>query len=159
MSLSSLRFSRLSRAGVAAVALAPALVLAAPAAVADDAEAPAADSTTTAPEDTTGDTTGDDATGTGEGATSGSLPEGIGSEDAASSLSDADWSKVAGVVSDIVGGGVSLDTILEIISLVNGDGATVGDVIGSVTGSLGGESGTGDTGTGDTGADTAATAG
>lgn len=133
MSLSSLRFSRLSRAGIAAVALAPALVLAAPAAVADDAEAPATESSTSSEE-----TTDDGAEGSGSGATDDSLPEGIGSEDAASSLGDADWTKVAGVISDIVGGGVSLDTILDIISLVNGEDATVGDVIGSVTGSLGG---------------------
>lgn len=132
MGLFTLRSSRLSRAGIAAVALAPALVLAAPAAVADDTDAPATpatDAPTTSPEDTTG----------------GSLPEGIGSEDAASSLSDADWSKVAGVISDVVGGGVSLDTILDVISLVNGDDATVGDVIGSVTGSLGDESSADDT--------------
>ncbi|WP_312977034.1 hypothetical protein [Corynebacterium sp.] len=133
MSLSSLRFSRLSRAGIAAVALAPALVLASPAAVADEAEAPATESSTSSEE-----TTDDGAEGSGSGATDGSLPEGIGSEDAASSLGDADWSKVAGVISDIVGGGVSLDTILDIISLVNGEDATVGDVIGSVSGSLGG---------------------
>jgi hypothetical protein len=129
MGVSTLRSSRLSRAGIAAVALAPALVLAAPAALADDTDAPATDAPTTSPEDTTG----------------GSLPEGIGSEDAASSLSDADWSKVAGVISDVVGGGVSLDTILDVISLVNGDDATVGDVIGSVTGSLGDEPGADDT--------------
>lgn len=122
MSLSSLRFSRLSRAGIAAVALAPALVLAAPAAVADEVEAPATDSSASATDDAEG-----------------SLPEGIGSEDAASSLSDADWKSVAKILGDVLGGNVSLQTILDIISVVNDGDATVGDVIGSVTGSLGGD--------------------
>ncbi|WP_145942571.1 hypothetical protein [Corynebacterium glyciniphilum] len=137
MSLSSLRFSRLSRAGIAAVALAPALVLAAPAAVADETEAPATDSSASATDDAEG--TDDDADNSAAGSAEGSLPEGIGSEDAASSLSDADWKSVAKILGDVLGGNVSLQTILDIISVVNDGDATVGDVIGSVTGSLGGD--------------------
>lgn len=137
MSLSSLRFSRLSRAGIAAVALAPALVLAAPAAVAAETEAPASDSSAAATDDAEG--TEDDADSSAAGSAEGALPEGIGSEDAASSLSDADWKSVAKILGDVLGGNVSLQTILDIISVVNDGDATVGDVIGSVTGSLGGE--------------------
>ena len=114
MSFSTLRFSRLSRAGVAAVALAPALVLAAPAAVADETETPTADSSAPSLSDDSGDEEG-----SGEGTIEGSLPEGVSSSDAASSLADADWKAVASILGDVLGGDVSLQTILDIISPVS----------------------------------------
>lgn len=148
MSISTRRFTRLSRTGIAAVALAPALVLATPAAVADETETPAADSSAPALSDDSGEGEGS-SEGSSEGSAEGSLPGDISSSDAASSLADADWKAVASILGDVLGGDVSLQTILDIISVVNDGDATVGDVIGSVTGSLGDDADSGDTGDSD----------
>ncbi|MDN5721224.1 MAG: hypothetical protein L0H07_13815, partial [Corynebacterium sp.] len=107
---------------------------------ADETETPTADSSAPALSDDSGE---------GEGSSEGSLPGDISSSDAASSLADADWKAVASILSDVLGGDVSLQTILDIISVVNDGDATVGDVIGSVTGSLGGDAGDSDSDAGD----------
>ncbi|MDN5583067.1 MAG: hypothetical protein L0G55_10900, partial [Corynebacterium sp.] len=131
MSISTRRFTRLSRTGIAAVALAPALVLATPAAVADETETPAADSSAPALSDDSGEGEGSsEGSSSSEGSAEGSLPGDISSSDAASSLADADWKAVASILGDVLGGDVSLQTILDIISVVNDGDATVGDVIG-----------------------------
>ncbi|MGO1950372.1 MAG: hypothetical protein ACTH1D_12110 [Mycobacteriaceae bacterium] len=142
------RRTTLTRVGIAAVALTPALAFA-PAAVADEAgDAPAgsissSDDTGTPaePEEPGDDENGGDLP---EDGTEGSLPEDVSLEDIASSLAEADWERIATVLANLTAGNVSPSTVLDIIDLANGGDQTVGDVIGSVAGSLGVEDGSSD---------------
>ena len=143
---------RLTRAGIAAVALAPAIALTAPGAVADEAEQEPTSTESSLPaqsSDDSGDSNDDSDSNDSDAAdeAEGSLPDDIDADDVVSSLTDTDWKTVASILSDVLGGTVSSSTILDIITLANGGEVTVGDVIGSVTGSLGDDSGsTGSTG-------------
>ncbi|HIW92333.1 MAG TPA: hypothetical protein H9870_11810 [Candidatus Corynebacterium avicola] len=139
--------TRFTRAGIAAVALTPALAFA-PFAAADGEEAPESSlpsSSDLAELIEDADLPGSDEDKDGEededaaSSIEGSLPEDVDGDDLASSVEDTDWKTIAEVIASLAGGDVDIDTVLNIIELSSDEDSSVEDVIGSVTGSLGGD--------------------
>ncbi|HIW92332.1 MAG TPA: hypothetical protein H9870_11805 [Candidatus Corynebacterium avicola] len=119
--------SRISRAGIVAVALTPAIAFA-PAAFADGEEGN--DTESSIPAELPGSEDSE-----------GSSSEDLDLGELASSLADADLERIAGVLVSLSSGNVSLSTALDVIDLVNGGDQTVGEVISSAAGVIGADAG------------------